>query len=126
MIEDIKDILFSRGIMRLIIIVGMILLFYKSCGSCSRKHSDPQPAHTPLFEKYTYLVNEFEPVSSYQCSVYKYNRSHDKEIKMATGEVGYGGFNIDEEDAFITFNIGGEYDRLTFRMGHYYRCSEKT
>lgn len=126
MIEDIKDILFSRGIMRLIIIVGVILLFYKSCGSCSSKHSDPQPAPTPLFEKYTYLVNEFEPVSSNQCKVYKYNRSHDEEIKMATGEMGYGGFNIDEEDAFITFNIGGGYDRLTFRMGHYYRCSEKT
>ena len=126
MIEDIKDILFSKGIMRLAIILGVILLLNKSCGGCSKEHSETQPAPTPLYEKYTYLVNEFVPVSSDQCKVYKYNRSNDEEIMMATGEVGYGGFNIEEEDAFVTFNIGGEYEKLTFRMGHYYRCSEKT
>ena len=78
-----------------------------------------------LFAQHTYLVNKCRLVKSEKCTIYKYNGSSSAKIKMAGDEYGYGGFSFWDEGAFVTFDLGGEYDVLTFNMGHDDRCTEK-
>ena len=44
---------------------------------------------------------------------------------MAGGEYGYGGFSFWDEGAYVSFHLAGEYDVLTFTLGHDDRCSER-
>lgn len=106
------------------IIVGVLSLLQYTCDG-SKKDKTTKVEKTQLYDKYTYLVNKYEPTSSNYCKIYQYNSSNNK-IKMAGGETGYGGFKIEDEGAYVTFNIGGEYETLTFTMGHHERCSKET
>lgn len=78
----------------------------------------------PASAQYTYLVNACKVVDSEECSIYKYTGKSSEPLKMAGGVVGYGGFNMVDEGSFVTFDLGGRYETLTFQMGHYYRCTE--
>ena len=81
-------------------------------------------AGIPAFAQYTYLVNKCPVINSEKCKIYKYNGSSTHKLEMAGGEYGYGGFNFYDVGAFVTFNLGGQYETLTFTMGHYERCTE--
>ena len=81
-------------------------------------------AGIPAFAQYTYLVNKCPVINSEKCKIYKYNGSSSRKLEMAGGEYGYGGFNFYDVGAFVTFNLGGQYETLTFTMGHYERCTE--
>lgn len=73
------------------------------------------------FAQHTYLVNRHAPEDSHKCDIYKYNGPSSEKIEMAGGEVGYGGFNFWDEGAFVTFRLGGQYEKLSFLMG---QCKE--
>lgn len=73
----------------------------------------------------TYLVNKCRLLDSEKCTIYKYNGSSSAKIKMAGGEYGYGGFSFWDEGAYVSFHLAGEYDVLTFTLGHDDRCSER-
>ena len=73
----------------------------------------------------TYLVNKCRILDSEKCTIYKYNGSSSAKIKMAGGEYGYGGFSFWDEGAYVSFHLAGEYDVLTFTLGHDDRCSER-
>ena len=73
----------------------------------------------------TYLVNKCRILDSEKCTIYKYNGSSSAKIKMAGGEYGYGGFSFWDEGAYVSFHLAGEYDVLTFTLGHDDRCTEK-
>ena len=77
-----------------------------------------------LFAQNTYLVNKCKLVKSEKCTVYKYNGSSSAKIMMAGDEYGYGGFSFWDEGAYATFDLGGEYDVLTFNLGHDDRCTQ--
>ena len=81
-------------------------------------------AGIPAFAQYTYLVNKCQVINSEKCKIYKYNGSSSHKLEMAGGEYGYGGFNFYDEGAFVTFDLGGQYETLTFTMGHDERCTE--
>lgn len=81
-------------------------------------------AGIPAFAQDTYLVNKCPVVVSEHCKIYKYNGSSSHKLKMAGGEYGYGGFNIYDENSYVTFDLGGQYETLTFTMGHHERCTE--
>lgn len=78
-----------------------------------------------LLAQNTYLVNKCPIVKSEKCTVYKYNGNSSAKIKMAGDEYGYGGFSFWDEGAYVTFNLGGQYDVLTFAMGHDDKCTER-
>ena len=73
----------------------------------------------------TYLVNKCRILDSEKCTIYKYNGSSSAKIKMAGGEYGYGGFSFWDEGAYVSFHLAGEYDVLTFTLGHDDRCTER-
>lgn len=73
----------------------------------------------------TYLVNKCRLLDSEKCTIYKYNGSSSAKIKMAGGEYGYGGFSFWDEGAYVSFHLAGEYDVLTFTLGHDDRCTER-
>lgn len=73
----------------------------------------------------TYLVNKCKIVGSQKCTIYKYNGNSSSKIKMAGDEYGYGGFSFWDEGAYVTFDLKGEYDVLTFNMGHDDSCTEQ-
>lgn len=73
----------------------------------------------------TYLVNKCRILDSKKCTIYKYNGSSSAKIKMAGGEYGYGGFSFWDEGAYVSFHLAGEYDVLTFTLGHDDRCTER-
>ena len=81
---------------------------------------------TSLFAQHTYLTNQCEVLGNThnRCKIYKYNGSSSSKLEMAGGEVGYGGFGLWGEGSYVTFSLKGQYETLTFTMGHYYRCSE--
>ena len=72
----------------------------------------------------TYLVNKCKIVGSQKCTIYKYNGNSSSKILMAGDEYGYGGFSLWDEGAYVTFVLGGQFDVLTFTMGHDDRCTE--
>jgi hypothetical protein len=76
------------------------------------------------YSQNTYLVNRCKVVKSEKCTIYKYNGNSSAKIRMAGDEYGYGGFSFWDEGAFVTFDLGGEYDALTFTIGHDDDCSE--
>lgn len=116
----------NNRLTNLAIIVGMIILLRMACSSGgSKRREDPKKQETALYEKYTYLVNKYEPKAMDQCDIYKFEGSRSEALEMAGGQIGFGGFNIDDEGAYVTFDLGGEYETLTFTMGHYKRCSDK-
>lgn len=106
-----------RSIILLMAILGMVLMF-RNCG-CSIGRSDRGNREKANWEKYTYLVHKYKPTSSKDCAL------HKSEIKMAGGEKGYAGFNIDDEGAYVTFDIEGEYKTLTFTMAHHHECNDE-
>ena len=77
-----------------------------------------------LFAQNTYLVNKCKVSRSEKCTIYKYNGSSSAKIKMAGDEYGYGGFSFYDEGAYVTFELGGEFDVLTFNMAHDDKCSQ--
>ena len=81
-------------------------------------------ANVQLFAQHTYLVNKCKVADSDNCSIYKYNGNSSSKILMAGDEYGYGGFSLWDEGAYVTFVLGGQYDVLTFTMGHDDRCTE--
>ena len=98
-----------------------------TCGGGKSKKKDSTEKKVELYQKYTYLVNKYEPTAkSDYCWVYKYQSTRAEELKMTGGESGYGGFQFEEEGAYITFDIGGEYETLTFTMGHAQRWTDNT
>ena len=78
----------------------------------------------PLSAQNTYLVNKCKVVKSENCTIYKYNGSSSAKIRMAGGEYGCGGFSFWDEGAFVTFDLGGQYEFLTFTMAYDDSCSE--
>ena len=70
------------------------------------------------FSQNTYLVNKCKVIKSEKCTIYKYNGSSSAKIRMAGDGYGYGGFSFYDEGAFVTFALGGEYEALTFKIGH--------
>lgn len=72
----------------------------------------------------TYLVNKCKVVKSEKCTIYKYNGTSSAKIKMAGDEYGIGGFSFCDEGANVTFDLGGEYEFLTFTMGHDDKCTQ--
>lgn len=113
--EDTNNIYFKRRLVFFAIVIGLVLLSNLDCDGDSDKRDKQH-------EKYTYLVDNFTPTASEEYNVYRYKA---KEIRMAGGESGDKGFIIKEEGAFATFNIGGEYETLTFYLGHSYECSDE-
>ena len=79
----------------------------------------------PLSAQNTYLVNKCKVVKSENCTIYKYNGNSSAKIRMAGGEYGCGGFSFWDEGAFVTFDLGGQYEFLTFTLAHDDSCSEK-
>lgn len=78
-----------------------------------------------LFAQNTYLVNKCKVIKSEKCTIYKYNGNSSAKIKMAGDGYGYGGFAFYDEGSFVTFDLGGQYEALTFTMGYDEDCSEK-
>lgn len=78
----------------------------------------------PLSAQNTYLVNKCKVVKSENCTIYKYNGNSSAKIRMAGGEYGCGGFSFWDEGAFVTFDLGGQYEFLTFTMAYDDSCSE--
>ena len=76
------------------------------------------------FAQHTYLVNSCKIVKSEKATIYKYNGNSSAKIRMAGDAYGYGGFAFWDEGAFVTFDLGGKYDALTFTLGHDDDCSE--
>lgn len=110
-----------------LIILVIMVLSQITCGGGKSKKKDSVEKKVELYQKYIYLVNFFEPTAkSDYCWVYKYTSSRSEELKMTGGESGYGGFNFEDEGAYITFNIGGKFETLTFTMGHDHQWSDKT
>lgn len=71
----------------------------------------------------TYLVNAHAPVSSLCYKPYKYADSHSEQVVMRGGLAWYGGFTIGHTVApyspgYVTFDIGGKYEKLMFVLGH--------
>lgn len=104
----------SRRTILLVSILVLVLMF-RNCG-CS---SSSDRSEKPHWDKYTYLVHKYKPTSSKDCAI------HRNTVEMAGGEKGYGGFNIDDEGAFVTFDIGGNYKTLTFTMAHHSECNDE-
>ena len=104
----------SRRTILLVSILVLVLMF-RNCG-CS---SSSDRTEKPHWDKYTYLVHKYKPTSSKDCAI------HRNTVEMAGGEKGYGGFNIDDEGAFVTFDIEGDYKTLTFTMAHHNECSDE-
>ena len=77
-----------------------------------------------LFAQNTYLVNKCKVIKSEKCTIYKYNGNSSAKIKMAGDVYGYGGFAFYDEGSFVTFDLGGEYEALTFTIGHDDNCTE--
>ncbi len=73
----------------------------------------------------TYLVNECKMVDSDNCTIYKCSGRISNEIPMAGDEIGYGGFSLCEEGSYVTFDLDGKYETLTFTMGHDVECTEE-
>lgn len=70
-----------------------------------------------------YLVNKCAVTDSDQrCKIYKYNGQSSPRIVMAGGMTGRGGFAIWGEGSHVTFKLNGQYETLTFTMGHYKDC----
>lgn len=110
-----------------LIILVIMVLSQMTCGGGKSKKKDSTEKKVELYQKYTYLVNKYEPTAkSDYCWVYKYQSTRAEELKMTGGESGYGGFQFEEEGAYITFDIGGEYETLTFTMGHAQRWTDNT
>ena len=99
------------------------LSWFKDCSNDenkSKKEVNEQP-----YKKNTYLVNECNILASENCTVYKYVARNSTQIHMAGGESGYGGFSLTDEFAYVTFDLDGEYETLTFNMGHDEECREE-
>lgn len=80
-------------------------------------------ATTQLSAQRTYLVNNCAITDSDQrYKVYKYSGTSSPKIEMAGGEAGYGGFAFWGEGAHVTFDLNGQYETLSFVMGHYKKC----
>lgn len=39
-------------------------------------------------------------------------------MDLVTNEIGFGGIRLIENDEYVTFDIEGDYETLTFTMGH--------
>ena len=76
------------------------------------------------FAQHTYLVNKCKILKSENATIYKYNGNSSAKIRMAGDAYGYGGFSFWDEGACVTFDLGGQYDVLTFNMGHDEDCTE--
>lgn len=110
-----------------LIILVIMVLSQMTCAGNKSKKKDSVKKKVELYQKHTYLVNKYEPTTkSDYCWIYKYQSSRAEELAMTGGEIGYGGFKFEEEGAHITFNIGGEYETLTFTMGHARQWSDNT
>ena len=110
-----------------LIILVIMVLSQMTCAGNKSKKKDSVKKKVELYQKHTYLVNKYEPTAkSDYCWIYKYQSSRAEELEMTGGEIGYGGFKFEEEGAHITFNIGGEYETLTFTMGHARQWSDNT
>ena len=93
---------------------------FRNCGcSCSVGRGNRTEREVPNWDKYTYLVHKYKPTLSKDCAI------HRNTVQMAGGENGYGGFNIDGEGAFVTFDIEGDYKTLTFTMAHHNECNDE-
>ncbi|MDD4142955.1 MAG: NPCBM/NEW2 domain-containing protein, partial [Bacteroidales bacterium] len=78
---------------------------------------------TALSAQTKYLVNTFTPIDSYCYTAYKYAGSSSKQIYMSGGLKWYGGFTISHtvgpyRPGYVTFKLGGKYDKLMFVLGH--------
>ena len=124
--------LFLLGInpffIKFILLIGIVMAAQWACdGYKPKKKEEPGKKEAEPYKKYNYLVNSYEPTAkSDYCWVYNYKSSRAEELPMTGGESGYGGFKFEEEGAYITFNIGGGYETLTFTMGHARQWSDNT
>jgi hypothetical protein len=112
----------------LLIAILVVINPFSWCDSHSEESETTEPKtadNEPLFELDRYLVNMCEVLDSEDCTVYKYTGKKSEAIPMAGDESGYGGFSLCDEGARVTFKLNGDYEALTFNMGHDADCLEE-
>ena len=117
----------NRGIVLLIGIVVVVKLFswFKGCSNEEEKGTESTASvQEQQLPQYTYLVDKCSVIESEDCTIYKYNGRSSTKILMAGDEYGYGGFLLDDEGAYVKFNLGGQYEALTFSLGHDADCTQ--
>ena len=78
-----------------------------------------------IFAQNIYLVEECKVIDSDRCTMYLYDGDAYAEIKMAGDEVGCSGFSLCDEEAYVTFDLEGKYNALSFNIGHSHKCTER-
>lgn len=102
-----------------IIFMVVMMISYATCGGSSKSKKKEPKQLTELHEKYTFLVNKYEPKKiSEGAKIYKFNGRRTTKMDLVTNEIGFGGIRLIENDEYVTFDIEGDYETLTFTMGH--------
>ena len=117
----------KRFIILLVVAVTVISLnlLFKDRSDKGKETEDKEVVEEPEFSQNPYLVNECKVLESKDCQIHKCNgRSYDK-ILLEGDAFGYGGFTLSYEGAFVTFELGGMYESLTFTLGHHVDGSDE-
>lgn len=110
-----------------ILLIALIIVInpFSWCDNESEEDKPDMEVNEQPKERNIYLVNECSIVESDDCTVFKYAPRNPKQVRMAGDESGCGGFTLSGEGSYVTYDLGGRYESLTFVLGHDAECTEE-